>query len=47
MSDGEDEKPRETGVDAVEQLARLADLREQGLLGEDEYAAAKRRILDG
>ena len=47
MSGGEDEEPRELDDDAVEQLERLAELREQGVLGEDEYAAAKRRILAG
>ena len=48
MSESEDEEPRwPADDDAVEQLERLAELREQGLLSEDEYVAAKRRILDG
>jgi Short C-terminal domain len=47
VSGGEDEEVREPADDAVDQLERLAELREQGVLSEDEYAAAKRRILDG
>jgi hypothetical protein len=31
--------------DPVEQLQRLAELREQGVLSEDEFTAEKRNIL--
>jgi len=46
MSESEDE-PGELDDAAVEQLERLAELREQGLLSEDEYLEAKKRILGG
>jgi len=46
VSDDEDE-PGELDDDAVEQLERLAELREQGVLSEEEYLAAKQRILGG
>jgi len=34
-------------VDVVEQLERLAKLREQGVLTEDEFQNEKQRILNG
>lgn len=33
------------GADRYEQLARVADLRDRGVLGEDEFQREKRRIL--
>jgi hypothetical protein len=32
--------------DVVERLATLADLRERGMLDDDEYERAKRAVLD-
>jgi hypothetical protein len=43
-SPAEQPVPDETS-DAVEQLKRLAELREQGILTEDEFIAEKRNIL--
>ena len=37
--------PGQPGADPVERLARLADLKEQGALSEEEFAAAKAKIL--
>jgi hypothetical protein len=42
------EPPATAGMDdRLDQLERLARLREQGLLTEDEFAQQKRRILEG
>ncbi|HYA09167.1 MAG TPA: SHOCT domain-containing protein [Gaiellaceae bacterium] len=41
---GEQPAPGEA-IDPVERLQRLAELREQGVLTEDEYTAEKRNIL--
>ncbi|HEY1366461.1 MAG TPA: SHOCT domain-containing protein [Gaiellaceae bacterium] len=38
---------RTNGTDTVEQLERLAELREQGILTEEEFRAEKRRIILG
>ena len=38
--------PADTGsVDVATELRRLADLKDQGVLTEDEFAAAKAKIL--
>jgi Short C-terminal domain len=37
--------PRQSGSDPVARLAELADLKKQGVLSEEEFAAAKARIL--
>jgi putative oligomerization/nucleic acid binding protein len=45
---GETEVP--AGVapsDTVEQLERLAELREQGILSEDEFRTEKRKLIQG
>ena len=34
-------------MDIVEQLERLAELREKGAISDEEFAAAKQRIIDG
>lgn len=34
-------------VDPIEQLQRLGDLRQQGILTEEEFAAEKAKILNG
>lgn len=36
-----------SGEDRVQQLKELADLKEQGVLSEEEFAAEKARILGG
>jgi hypothetical protein len=38
-------QPREQAVDPVERLAKLATLKEKGLLSDDEFTAAKAKIL--
>jgi hypothetical protein len=38
---------RANGTDTVEQLERLAELREQGILTEEEFRAEKRKIILG
>jgi len=37
--------PAPAAVDPIEQLQRLADLKNQGILTEEEFAAQKARIL--
>jgi hypothetical protein len=50
-ADSQGRKPAPAGAgpdeanDPVEQLQRLAELREQGVLTEDEFTAEKRNIL--
>ena len=48
-SQGREPAPADAGPDEandpVEQLQRLAELREQGVLTEDEFTAEKRNIL--
>ena len=39
--------PPEPQVDMVQQLKDLADLKDQGILTEEEFAAQKARILGG
>jgi len=34
-------------VDPLEQIKELAELREQGILTEEEFAAEKKRLLGG
>lgn len=38
--------PRSEGLDMVEQLQRLAELRDSGVLTEDEFASKKTELLD-
>jgi Short C-terminal domain len=45
MSSADSQGPDEAN-DPVEQLQRLAELREQGVLTEDEFTAEKRNILE-
>lgn len=35
-----------TGASAAEELARLADLKEKGVLSEEEFQSAKSKVLD-
>lgn len=44
-SQGGEPAPADAADDPMEQLQRLAELREQGVLTEDEFAAEKRNIL--
>jgi putative oligomerization/nucleic acid binding protein len=37
--------PPEAPVDPLEQIKELAELREQGILTEEEFAAEKKRLL--
>ena len=37
--------PPEAPVDPLEQINELAELREQGILTEEEFAAEKKRLL--
>jgi len=39
--------PRAAGPSMADQLNQLADLHNQGLLSEDEFAAAKAKLLGG
>ncbi len=39
--------PRAAGPSMTDQLNQLADLHNQGLLSEDEFAAAKAKLLGG
>jgi hypothetical protein len=39
--------PSVSGGDVVDQLERLAKLKEQGILSEEEFAAQKQRVLNG
>ena len=39
--------PRAAGPSMADQLNQLADLHNQGLLSEDEFAAAKAKLLSG
>ena len=47
------EQPQDEGpppaaiVDPLEQIKELAELREQGILTEAEFAAEKKRLLEG
>jgi hypothetical protein len=34
------------GEDAIEQVRQLSELREQGILTEEEFVAEKRRVLE-
>jgi hypothetical protein len=43
----EPEPPPEPQVDLVQQLKDLAELKDQGILTEEEFAAQKARILGG
>ena len=38
-------KPQSTAVDVVSEIERLGQLKEKGLLTEEEFAAGKRRLL--
>jgi hypothetical protein len=42
-----DRPPPEPAQDSVEQIKELAELREQGFLTEEEFAAAKKKALEG
>ena len=44
---GPDAAPATGGPPLAEQLAQLGQLRDEGVLTEEEFAAAKRRLLDG
>ena len=37
--------PSEPAFDPIEQLKELSDLREQGILTEEEFVAEKRKVL--
>ncbi len=37
--------PPEPAADPVEQIKKLVELREQGVLSEEEFAAEKKRLL--
>jgi hypothetical protein len=39
--------PQSDAPDPIEQLTKLAGLRDQGILTEEEFAAQKARILEG
>jgi hypothetical protein len=39
--------PRAAGPSMTDQLNQLADLHNQGVLGDDEFAAAKAKLLGG
>ena len=39
--------PRASGPSMTDQLNQLADLRNQGVLSDDEFAAAKAKLLGG
>jgi len=39
--------PPAATVDPLEQIKELAELREQGILTEEEFAAEKKRLLGG
>jgi len=39
--------PRASGPSMTDQLNQLADLRKQGVLSDDEFAAAKSKLLGG
>jgi len=41
------EAARAHGTDTVEQLERLAELREQGILTEEEFRAEKQKLIHG
>ena len=44
--DAEEDGPRpEPAPDSLEQIKELAELREQGILSEEEFAAEKRKLL--
>jgi len=48
VSEAESERPPpEPAQDSVEQIKELAELREQGFLTEEEFAAAKEKPLEG
>jgi hypothetical protein len=38
--------PREAGPDPADQLAQLHELRQQGILTEEEFSAEKKKLLD-
>lgn len=40
-------KPGQTSRDLVQQLAELAELRDAGILNDEEFAAAKQRLISG
>jgi hypothetical protein len=40
------QEPQPEKVDVVEQLKRFAELRDQGILTEEEFAAQKAKLLD-
>ena len=42
-----DQAPPPEAVDPLEQIKELAELREQGILTEEEFAAEKKRLLGG
>jgi Protein of unknown function (DUF2510)/Short C-terminal domain len=46
FSDGDEEKVPDSDVDPVGQLERLANLKVEGLVTEQEFEEAKRRLLD-
>ena len=41
-----DEEPKSATDDLLEQIIKLGDLRDKGILTEDEFAAQKRKLLD-
>jgi hypothetical protein len=47
VADGAQEPPPEpeAAEDAIEQVRQLGELREQGILTEEEFVAEKRRVL--
>lgn len=40
------EPPRQTAADPLEQLRQLNELREQGILTEEEFVAEKKKLLE-
>jgi hypothetical protein len=48
VADGAGESPAEqqAAEDAIEQVRQLGELREQGILTEEEFVAEKRRVLE-
>ena len=48
VADGAQEPPPEpeAAEDAIEQVRQLGELREQGILTEEEFVAEKRRVLE-
>ena len=45
VNDGEAQHASRPALDPVEQIAKLADLRDKGALSDDEFARAKQRLL--